>query len=105
MIMHAPGRSCDLCRATCSSARLAPTLECVDTNYHKTLRTKARGGGAGNSSDATPPPPKERATGRDAARGVRPDMLAPPHQTLFATAPADLYSTVEGSHGKGESTT
>jgi len=50
-------------------------------------------------------PAIEKADSMEAARGVMTDMLGRLHQTHFAIVPADLYSTVEGSHGKGESTT
>jgi carboxyl-terminal processing protease len=50
-------------------------------------------------------PAIEKADSMEAARGVMSDMLGRLHQTHFAIVPGDLYSAVEGSHGKGESTT
>ena len=50
-------------------------------------------------------PAIEKADNMEAARGVMNNMLGKLHQTHFGIVPADLYSTLEGSHGKGESTT
>ena len=51
-------------------------------------------------------PAIERADSMDAARAVMNDMLGLLHQTHFGIIPAELYSDVDGGHGKGhESTT
>ena len=50
-------------------------------------------------------PAIEKADSMDEARRVMNDMLGRLHQTHFGIVPADLYSAVEGGHGKGESTT
>lgn len=50
-------------------------------------------------------PAMEKAGSMQAARAVLNDMIGRLHETHFAIIPADLYSTLEGSHARGESTT
>ncbi len=51
-------------------------------------------------------PAIEKADSMDAARAVISDMLGRLHQTHFGVVPAELYSDLDGGHGRGgESTT
>jgi carboxyl-terminal processing protease len=47
----------------------------------------------------------EKADSMEAARAVMNDMLGRLHQTHFAIVPAELYSDLDSSHARGESTT